>query len=378
MANPDHLQLLQQGVEAWNAWLDQHTDIRPDLSGADLRKANLRGADLAQANLNGANLCEANLCEANLNGANLCGADPCRANLCDADLSEADLSETTLVWTNLSGANLSEANLREADLTGANLHRTHLTGTNLAEVLLFETVLSDIDLTAVQGLETCVHEGPSILDHRTLAKSGPLPLAFLRGCGLSDWEIEATRLYQPTLADPELTNVLYRIHHLRSAMPIQYSSCFISYSSVDEAFCRRLHDRMQEAGLRTWFAPEDMRWGQKLHEQLDRAIRRFDKLLLVLTETSMHNPWVEFELRTALAREQREQCRVLFPLRLVDFAAIQAWQCFDADTGKDLAREIRAYYIPDDFSHWQDPVAFEAAFTRLLRDLKAESGQPHG
>ena len=268
--------------------------------------------------------------------------------------------------------------LRGVDLDGADFGGHDLRGANLTGAYLSGTVFGDTNLTAVQGLETCRHFGPSILDHRTLAKSGPLPLAFLRGCGLSNWEIEATRLYQPTLADPELTNVLYRIHHLRSAMPIQYYLCFISYSSVDEAFCRRLHDRMQEAGLRTWFAPEDMRWGQKLHEQLDRAIQLFDKLLLVLTETSMHSPWVEFELRTALAREQREKRRVLFPLRLVDFAAIQAWQCFDADTGKDLAREIRAYYIPGDFSHWQDPAAFEAAFDRLLRDLTAAERQPAG
>jgi len=59
-------------------------------------------------------------------------------------------------------------------------------GADLTDVRLSETVFSDTDLTAVQGLETCVHRGPSTIDHRTLAKSGPLPLAFLRGCGLPD------------------------------------------------------------------------------------------------------------------------------------------------------------------------------------------------
>jgi uncharacterized protein YjbI with pentapeptide repeats len=357
MANPEHLQILKQGVAAWNAWRNQNRGVTPDLGGAFLL-----GADLGGANLSGANLSGANLNAANLNAADLSGA-----------LLRASLNYAALSWAKLSGADLSGAVLTHTDFTGANL-----SGADVSQVSLLETIFSDTNLIAVQGLKTCIHGGPSTLDHRTLAQSGPLPLAFLRGCGLSDWAIEATRLYQPTLADPELTDVLYRIHHLRSAMPIQYYSCFISYSSVDEAFCRRLHDRMQEAGLRTWFAPEDMRWGQKLHEQLDHAIQHFDKLLLVLTATSMHSPWVEFELRTALAREQREQRRVLFPLRLVDFAAIQAWQCLDADTGKDLAREIRAYYIPGDFSHWQDPAAFEAAFTRLLRDLKAAERPPEG
>ena len=62
--------------------------------------------------------------------------------------------------------------------------------------------------TAVRGLEICFHFGPSTLDHRTLAQSGPLPLAFLRSCGLPD-----------TLID-----------HLPSLLnePFQFYSCFIS------------------------------------------------------------------------------------------------------------------------------------------------------
>jgi hypothetical protein len=38
MANPEHLQILQQGVEVWNAWRKQNKGIRPDLSGVDLRR----------------------------------------------------------------------------------------------------------------------------------------------------------------------------------------------------------------------------------------------------------------------------------------------------------------------------------------------------
>jgi hypothetical protein len=44
MANPDHLAIIEQGVEVWNVWRYQHPDIRPDLAGADLRKANLEVA----------------------------------------------------------------------------------------------------------------------------------------------------------------------------------------------------------------------------------------------------------------------------------------------------------------------------------------------
>ena len=67
--------------------------------------------------------------------------------------------------------------------------------------------------------------------------------------------------------------------------------------------------------------------------------------------------------------ELKEGRRKLFPIRLVDFETIRDWECFDADRGKDLGVEIREFFIPD-FSNWKDHDSFEAAFARLLKDLK--------
>ena len=41
--------------------------------------------------------------------------------------------------------------------------------------------------------------------------------------------------------------------------------------------------------------------------------------------------------------------------------------------GKDMAREIREYFIPD-FSNWKDHDAFEAAYQRLMEDFKPAPG----
>ena len=56
---------------------------------------------------------------------------------------------------------------------------------------------------------------------------------------------------------------------------------------------------------------------------------------------------------------------------MVSFNRIREWICFDADTGKDLAVELREYHIPD-FSNWKNHDAFESAFSDLLRELKAQ------
>jgi hypothetical protein len=65
---------------------------------------------------------------------------------------------------------------------------------------------------------------------------------------------------------------------------------------------------------------------------------------------------------------------VLFPISLAPFQAIREWESFDADTGKDSAREIREYFIPD-FSDWKDHDLYQKAFERLVKDLKAPSGK---
>ena len=77
------------------------------------------------------------------------------------------------------------------------------------------------------------------------------------------------------------------------------------------------------------------------------------------------------ELHNAREAERKSGKRKLIPVRLTDFATLRDWECFDADSGKDLAVELRQYFIPD-FSHCKEHDQFEAAFARLLKDLRAE------
>jgi len=84
----------------------------------------------------------------------------------------------------------------------------------------------------------------------------------------------------------------------------------------------------------------------------------------------MGSEWVMTEIAKARKRELKEGNRVLFPVRLAEFETLRDWECFDGDTGKDSAREIREYFIPD-FSNWKEHDLYQAAFQRLVKDLKA-------
>lgn len=354
MANPEHLEILkQQGVEAWNEWRREDADVPPDLLRADLKDRDLSGANLNDVSLNDANLTHANLRHTNLNGARLSGANLYGARLRGASLSGADLRDT-----NLSGADLRDTNFSGATLIDTNLSRAALSGADFTSAALAFTTFADNDLSEVKGLETVRHLYPSTIGVDTLYKSGgKIPEVFLRGRGVPD----------------DFITFIPSQFGIQQA--IQFYSCFISYSTRDEGFARRLYSRMRDAKLRVWFAPEEMKGGQKLYEQIERAIQLHDRLLLVLSESSMQSEWVMNEIQRARETEIREGRRKLFPITIVEFDKVKAWRRFDADTGKDLAKEVREYFIPD-FSNWKEHDSFERAFERLLRDLRAEESKP--
>jgi uncharacterized protein YjbI with pentapeptide repeats len=334
--------------------------IGTNLIGAKLTSANLIGAKLISARLNDGDLNAARLTDADLSGARLSGANLNGANLSDVNLSRADLTGARLSGVDLRGAKLQGVGLNQADLRGALLHgacvsRADLRGAVFSAAVCFRTLWADVALQEAKDLESVKHLGPSTVGIDTVLRSGGrIPDVFLRGCGVSEHVIELQKSLVAGVA------------------PIQFYSCFISYSGADEEFAKRLHGRLQQEHLRVWFAPEDMKAGRKLHEQIDDAIRVHDKLLLVLSDASMKSEWVATEISKARKRERKEARQVLFPVRLVDFPRIEEWECFDADAGKDSAREIREYFIPD-FSNWKDHDAFEREFAKLLRALRASA-----
>ena len=385
MAKLEHLAKLKEGVGAWNRWRKLNRVIVPRLEEADLSGRNLRGVDFLEASLveaklfradledsilNGADATEADFGKANLEradlrrislfSANLAEATLNHADLTNANLGRADLTRSSLLWTNCYHADLRHTSLIVATVLGTNFQGASLANSKLTDASVGEVVFAENDLSAVLGLETVHHSGPSSIGIDTLYLSkGKIPEKFLRGCGVPEDFIT----YAKSLA----------------ANPIEFYSCFISYSTEDQGFADRLYADLQNKGVRCWFAPHDVQGGRKLHEQIDEAIRLHDKLLLILSPHSMESEWVKTEIAKARKREVRDpegvlKRRALFPIRLAPFETLRDWECFDADTGKDSAREIREYFIPD-FSNWKNHDSYQEAFQRLISDLKASDSK---
>lgn len=88
-----------------------------------------------------------------------------------------------------SGGYFPRGRGRGSPWLGTNLTDARLSGADLSWTLLGFTVFASTALDKVKGLDHCYHSGPCMIDFQTLKKSGPLPLAFLRGVGLSDRQI---------------------------------------------------------------------------------------------------------------------------------------------------------------------------------------------
>ena len=228
-------------------------------------------------------------------------------------------------------------------MVGTYFRNTILDNADFSHAMMLLAVFAEVDLSKVRGLDTIEHDGPSTIGIDTIYKSkGNLPEVFLKGAGVDD------------------TFITY----VRSLVgkPIEYYSCFISYSSKDIAFAKRLYADLQSSNVRCWFAPEDLKWGERIRTGIDEAIRLHDKLLLILSKQSVASGWVEREVKTALAREKEEKRTVLFPVR-VDEAVF--------DCPFDWATEIRHECNIGDFTRWKNHDNYQKAFNRLLRDLKA-------
>jgi uncharacterized protein YjbI with pentapeptide repeats len=316
MADVKQLKRLRRSVQEWNAWRQRRPDMQPDLSDANLVGAILIGADLSRV-----------------------------------DLSRSKLIGTALIMTNFIKANLTKADLTNAFLGGTILDRTDLDDVNLSGTYFSYTTFAGVDLNRVKGLETAIHSGPSTVNIHSVAlpQDEATRKHFLSGVGFTATQIES------------LSSFLI-------PRPSEYHSLFISYAHEDETFAQRLHTHLRKHDVPCWFAPHDLQPGNYFREYIDQAINTQEKVLLLLSEHSIKSGWVRYEVELTLARENRQQREILFPLRLDDaiFSCTASW-----------AISLQATRHIGDFTGWQEEQRYQKAFDLLLRHLKTEVSPPH-
>lgn len=350
MSNHDAIRAAQKGSRAFQHWRES-ADYPPiDLSDADLRGADLRWVNFAGANLERADFRNASLTGAYFGPATFDRMPPyVSSKNVPANLRGARFDKSLLLAATFNYSEIDDASFDGAYLGLANFRYVEFKSNSFARAKLINTSFLGCQMNGITSLSDVEHHGPSHLDFETLLQSDQLSAEFMLKTGIP----------------PFLSTYLPDFR--ASAQPIMFYSCFLSHATSDKDFCDQLYSRMVESGLRVWYAPEDMKGGKQLFPQITEAIRLYDKLVIVLSENSMVSPWVAQEIQWARKREAQTKLKVLFPISIVPFDRIRAWELFDSETATDLAAEIRSYYIPD----FSKPEIFDRSFERLLKDLQA-------
>ncbi|MGH9425725.1 MAG: pentapeptide repeat-containing protein, partial [Terriglobia bacterium] len=344
-----------------------------DFSKADFHRAKFNDANLSGANLSSAILTKAEFCGTNLSGANLSGADLPEGGLTRASLAGADLSSAALIDAKLSGANLTRAKLtgailNQANLTRANLTSARLTGVDLREATLAEAEFEDCDMTdsmfcgtsfsgaqicRVRSIEKIEHWGPSVPDWNTLlSQEKPLPEVFLRGIGLDDDSVKYLRT--------------------RWSEPVVSHSCFIAYAPADVVLASRLHDGLQDAGIRcwTWKCKNELGW--RISPVIYHDIGKHGKLVVIASQASLTNGELHCAIRDARYYElkSRPGKPVIFPVAVDD-----CWQTWKPEMVVDNywkfctaeLKEIFAERQVVDARGWEEDTAvFKTLLSKLI------------
>jgi uncharacterized protein YjbI with pentapeptide repeats len=397
VADALQLELIRRGLVPFNSWRETNPSARIDLTDGDIRKRYLRRAQFSYATLDRANLSECDLSAADFTNAsardanfksavltrtNFEAARLDRANLTNVTLKQVYIQPTliaegqTMVTPNASfrEARLGEARMvdcifrkisfahadfRRASIEGCVFDAVDLDGANFAGATLGNTSFINVDLNRVLGLADVRHGAANSLDLHTL-RASRLNAAFLRGAGLSDFEVSFAELYEPTLSSERVLDKIYLMFDARTTKPIQVRQVFISYAREDDTFAAKLERKLSDSGMRSWRDVHDLNAG-RVESQIDAAIRLNPILILVLSEHSVDSDWVEWEATRARDIERELKRDVLCPVALD-----RSWE--DSRWSAVLQQQVKKYNILD-FAEWRDDIFFAHVFAKLRRGL---------
>lgn len=342
-----------------------------DLSGQIFDSVSLGGVYLFQSKFDGAIFRGCTFDQTKLIGS----------TFIDAKFSNTTFEHCIMMGSDLFRSILRDTRLLFCDARGAFFGETEffrclLFGNWLGEATFFATRFLDTPIAINDLSETKHPEQYSIVDVATLHKSAAILLAAATAeYGSDEMNLHARksledvdsiqRFFRACGVPPEAIG-LFR----RWLLAPEYASVFISYSTQDEAFAKELDRELRKRGIDVWFAPHSIRGGRTILEQVTAAISRQERVILILSESSMQSGWVETEIRHAIL--SKNSARRLFPIRLVPFDVLKQWKLFDSDSGRDLARYVRDFYVPD-FSGWRNEDAFLTAVEHLCRDLRSDT-----
>jgi len=125
---------------------------------------------------------------------------------------------------------------------------------------------------------------------------------------------------------------------------------FLSHSSKDKAFARKLASMLEENGVEVWIDEAELQIGDSLLQKIGSALDEADFVAAVLSHNSVNSTWVQKELALAMLKELAERRVTVLPIL------------------KEPCK-IPNYLKDKLYTDFTDPTSFDVPFFRLLHAL---------
>jgi uncharacterized protein YjbI with pentapeptide repeats len=282
-----------------------------DLRQLDLRKADLTDRDLSNIDFTGSDLSGTNFSRSTLDLSDITGTIAGHTSLEDCNLRRTKWAPTKLHYVRANNADFSHAELNGAVLSNCRLQNAKFTkalivaefdgsdvrGADFANSHILSSFLN-IDLSAARNMHSASYHSNCRIDYQTIKLSERVPTPLLAACGVAHFHI------------PYIDAI--------SRNGAKHPSCFISYSVKDDKFIEYFRNQLANKGIRNWFAPRDLPFGASTRDVIESQIRAHDRLIVVLSKSSIQSQWVQFEVETALELERRKRKDVIIPVSIDD------------------------------------------------------------
>lgn len=193
-----------------------------------------------------------------------------------------------------------------------------------------------------EDLQGAMRKAATIAGERDYDKGAIAPLVA--------WANSVGQVFDLSVRIEVLVNEAVDAKEVRHAERKQDRVAFLSHSSKDKGFVRRLAADLVAHGVKVWLDEQRILVGDSIPEKIAQGLAESDFFLIVVSQNSVESSWVKKELNGALVHEiERRKVKVM-PIR------------------------IDGAHVPDsiiDKAYADFRVSYEDGFRKLLESIKA-------
>lgn len=95
-------------------------------------------------------------------------------------------------------------------------------------------------------------------------------------------------------------------------------SAFISHSSIDKSFVRRLQEDLEASGVKTWLDEDQILPGQSFVGQISQGLEINDYVLLIISRSFLSSEWALWETNSSIASTVKARDNRIIPILVED------------------------------------------------------------